>query len=231
MAAPNKVEIESAKTISGLHTLFNASFILEFLQPPASLNASVLMRAKYTHSSSHLGKSHPQAPPLHLHFSQKESFYVKSGIVGTTSSYSALDRKHVGESDIVTIDEWEPHRFWPHPEASGDSVMYVWAHPDETGKGDEMDRAFFENLLRYLSDVVEGKKGLDLVQVMLMQHVTASALVVFPTLWWLGPMRWWVPWKVQGMIAWVGTCFGYRALMREYTGEEEWEEYVRLKKA
>jgi hypothetical protein len=44
-------------------------------------------------------------------------------------------------------------------------------------------------------------------------------------------MRWWVPWKVQGMIAWVGTCFGYRALMREYTGEEEWEEYVRLKKA
>jgi hypothetical protein len=63
------------------------------------------------------------------------------------------------------------------------------------------------------------------------RHVTASALVVFPTAWWLGPMRWWVPWKIQGMIAWVGTCSGYRALMREYTGTEEWEEYVRLKKA
>jgi hypothetical protein len=47
--------------------------------------------------------------------------------------------------------------------------MYVWAHPDATGKGDEMDRAFFENLLRYLSDVVEGKKKISLVQVMLMQ--------------------------------------------------------------
>jgi hypothetical protein len=33
------------------------------------------------------------------------------------------------------------------------------------------------------------------------------------------------------MVAWVGMCFGYRALMREYMGEEEWEEYVRLKKA
>jgi hypothetical protein len=37
-----------------------------------------------------------------------------------------------------------------------------------------MDRLFFENLLRYLSDVDEGKGKLSLIQVMLMQYVANS---------------------------------------------------------
>jgi hypothetical protein len=53
--------------------------------------------------------------------------------------------------------------------------------------------------------------------------------VLFPTAWWLGPLRWWVPWHLQGAVAWVGKCCGYKALMKEYTMEEDWEEYVRSK--
>jgi hypothetical protein len=63
------------------------------------------------------------------------------------------------------------------------------------------------------------------------RHATASALVLLPKAWWLGALRWWVPWKLQGMVAWVGRWCGYTALMREYTSEEDWEEFVRLKKA
>jgi hypothetical protein len=63
------------------------------------------------------------------------------------------------------------------------------------------------------------------------RHASASALVLFPTAWWLGPLRWWVPWQLQGAIAWVGRCCGYRALMKKYTKEEDWEEYVKGKTA
>lgn len=63
------------------------------------------------------------------------------------------------------------------------------------------------------------------------RHASASALVVFPTAWWLGPLRWWVPWVVQAGVARVGRLAGYRALMERYTGKEEWDEYVRAKRA
>jgi hypothetical protein len=40
MPKPNKLDIESSTTISGPHTLFNASFILEILKVPSSLDAT-----------------------------------------------------------------------------------------------------------------------------------------------------------------------------------------------
>lgn len=54
---------------------------------------------------------------------------------------------------------------------------------------------------------------------------------MFPTVWWLGPLRWWVPWVFQAGVAQVGRMAGYRALMEKYTQKEEWEEYVRAKRA
>jgi hypothetical protein len=76
--------------------LYDGSFILEFLQPAPELNASVLMRATYRggHDLISLGNNHPQAPPLHTHFPQSESFFVKDGAVGTTTTYDAIDTTH-----------------------------------------------------------------------------------------------------------------------------------------
>lgn len=221
-------DIKAAKTISGPHTLYNDSFILEFLDPPPALKATALMRSTYLCPSNKLGKAHPQAPPLHLHFSQAETFFVTKGIIGTTLGYSATDQAWKAGTHHE-IAPWTPHCFWPHLHATEDSTMYVWAHPD--AGSDSMDRLFFENLLKYVSDASEGKTKLDLVQVMVMQHATASALVVFPTAWWLGPLRWWVPWMLQAGVSGVGRLFGYKALMEEYTGKEDWEEYLRTKRA
>jgi hypothetical protein len=54
---------------------------------------------------------------------------------------------------------------------------------------------------------------------------------MFPTARWLGPLRWWVPWALQSAIATVGMWCGYRPLMEEYTPREDWEEFLRTKKA
>jgi hypothetical protein len=63
------------------------------------------------------------------------------------------------------------------------------------------------------------------------RHATASALVMLPRWKWLGPLRWWLPWKLQAGFAWVARLMGYRALLKEYTPEEEWKEYVHAKRA
>ncbi|CAG5158154.1 uncharacterized protein ALTATR162_LOCUS5011 [Alternaria atra] len=167
MATTNLEAVETAKTISGPHTLFNSSFIIEFLEPPPTLNATVLMRTIYLTPANSKGKHHPQSPPLHLHFDQSETFYVAKGKVGTTLGWAAQDQAWTSEDGAFEIEPWVPHRFWPHPEAQEDSVLYVWAHP--TGTPDPMDRLFFENLLLYMSDVEEKKVSLSLIQIMLMQ--------------------------------------------------------------
>jgi hypothetical protein len=56
-------------------------------------------------------------------------------------------------------------------------------------------------------------------------------MVMFPTAWWLGPLRWWVPWVLQGGVAAVGRACGYRALMEEYMPAEEWSSYLHAKRA
>lgn len=54
---------------------------------------------------------------------------------------------------------------------------------------------------------------------------------MFPTAWWLGPLRWWIPFKFQAICAWIGKCCGYTALMREYTSDEDWAAFVKAKAA
>ncbi|KAF2027518.1 hypothetical protein EK21DRAFT_71764 [Setomelanomma holmii] len=155
------------------------------------------MRTTYIGAAQRQSKSHPQSPPLHLHFDQSESFFVGQGEVGTTSGWDARDEKWTAEKSVHEIVAWEPHRK-DHKlvgEKYLDEDSIAQAHPD--GVPEPMDRLFFENLLRYLSDVTEEKATLSLIQVMLMQHATASALVLFPTAWWLGPLRWWVPWELR----------------------------------
>ena len=62
------------------------------------------------------------------------------------------------------------------------------------------------------------------------RHVSATALVWFPTAKFLGPLRWWVPWKVQGAFAAAARLLGYQPLLEKYTPAAEWAKIQQAKK-
>lgn len=84
-----------------------------------------------------------------------------------------------------------------------------------------MDALFFKNLLVYVSDVASGKVKMDMLQMMLTQHVTNTAMIMFPKAWWLGPIRWWIPWHLQGAMAGIARLMGYTPQMKAYTSDED----------
>jgi hypothetical protein len=108
-----------------------------------------------------------------------------------------------------------------------DAVILVWAHP--AGGDADMDKVFFGNLLRYLSDVYEKKANLNPLKAMRMQDDTATIMLIFPTASWLGPLRWWVPWKLQAFIAAIARWTGTESIMEEYTDKEDWERIQKAK--
>ncbi|KAL2826272.1 hypothetical protein BDW59DRAFT_145334 [Aspergillus cavernicola] len=264
MMRPTQKEPRLPSPLGGPHKLFDGSFIIEFLQPSPELDASVLMRATYVggHEATKLGKKHPQAPPIHIHFEQSESVIVEAGVVGTTTTYDAIDTIHTTAANhaqtvprqglsppvpsrnadgVTEIPPWTPHNFWPvgpdHPfwsttdgqqyETSlpngrnSDTTILVWGHP-RTSNGPstgtlttdfppDMDPAFFLALLS-LVDAVHGQRltmspslGATL---MALQTASGSALLLAPTVWWLGPLRWMVPYAVQVMMEWIRRLCG-----------------------
>ena len=50
-------------------------------------------------------------------------------------------------------------------------------------------------------------------------------MVWFPTTWFLGPLRWWVPWKIQAALAGVARLVGKMPAMQKYTAKEDWEAF------
>lgn len=48
-------------------------------------------------------------------------------------------------------------------------------------------------------------------------------MVMFPRLWVLGPLRWWIPLQLQGIISAVARWSGTKPLMEKYCSKEEWE--------
>ncbi|KAL3481325.1 hypothetical protein BJX99DRAFT_243668 [Aspergillus californicus] len=267
---PTQKEARLPGPLGGPHKLFDGSFIIEFLQPSPELDASVLMRATYTgsHEATKLGKKHPQAPPLHIHFEQSESVIVEAGMVGLTTTYDAIDTVLTttgsypqsiprpglspplpsrSADGVTEIRPWTPHNFWPvapdHPfwstEAgqeyenslpngrTSDTTILVWGHPrtangPPTGKlttdfPPDMDAAFFLALLA-LVDAVHGQRmtmspslGATL---MALQTASGSALLIAPTAWWLGPLRWMVPYSAQVVMEWIRRLFGGENVVR-----------------
>jgi hypothetical protein len=123
---------------------------------------------KHDHPLSNKGKGHPQvrysacAPPLSL--SSTPPLPPPSSL----AKYSLKSPPHENPP-------WQPHSFWPVPDSTEDAVLLVWAHPSNPPEA--MDRVFFTNILRYVSDVHEKKVGLDVLQVMLMQSVAPAKFV------------------------------------------------------
>ncbi|KAJ4297701.1 hypothetical protein N0V90_005596 [Kalmusia sp. IMI 367209] len=160
-AEPSIKELDTAKTISGPFSQFDNSVIFEYVEPPASLNAT--------------------------------------------------------------------HTFYPCADAQEDTTIYLWAHPEKVP--DPMDRLFFQTLLGYISDVYEKKAPMSVLQIMVTQHASATAMVMFPRAWWLGPLRWWIPWQLQGLAATIGRFFGYKGLIEKHTAPEEWANYLHSKRS
>lgn len=167
---------------------FHNSFEITYFNPHPNRNASVLMRSRYisSHPDTQLGKKHAQTPPLHIHFSQAESFVVLQGRCGGTQGYDLVDRVWLKEDGVQTVPPWVPHTFWPvardsckatggDQECGEDGVLLMWAHPKIPGSRGEgvfppsMDWLFFQSLLGNVSDVHEGKVKMDLPLLMLMQ--------------------------------------------------------------
>ncbi|KAL5337268.1 hypothetical protein BJX70DRAFT_370362 [Aspergillus crustosus] len=261
---PSQQEPRLPAPLGGPHTMFGGSFIIEFLQPGPDLDASFLFRATYVggHEAVKKGKGHPQAPPLHAHLSQSESFIVEAGAVGTSASWGAIDTIHTPTADhvqsvspsslsppipsrndegVTEIVPWMPHNFWPvapdHPfwstsegqqyESSlpngrnSDTTVLIWGHPNTVKRPStgtlisafppDMDAAFFLALLT-LVDVISSKRvpitPAFMAKFMGLQTASGTAMLIFPTAWWLGPLRWAVPWSLQVGLEWTRKLLG-----------------------
>jgi hypothetical protein len=106
---------------------------------------------------------------------QSEISQILTGRVGTTNGYSLTDTIWTPADPPHEIPPWQPHTFWPISDSTEDAVFLVWAHP--SNPPESMDRVFFTNILRYVSDVHEKKAKLDVLQVMSMQSVTPANFV------------------------------------------------------
>ncbi|KAK3669206.1 hypothetical protein LTR78_010903 [Recurvomyces mirabilis] len=206
--------------VCGPLVLFHRSLIVEFLEPDDTTpNSTVVIKVTFKgqHANTKLGKAHPaasldlpwRAPPLHLHFEQSESFVMLSGRLGNTMGWDAKDRVFTPADGVNEIPPWLPHNFWPDPTCTDeDTVVVLWAHPEATPS--PMQINFFESLFLLLSEKYEAGQTPDFLQLCLSQQEVATAGVIFPTAWWLGPLRWGVPWIMQSSMAQVARWCGYK---------------------
>lgn len=168
------------------------------------------------------------------------------GSIGTTTTYSAIDTIHTpdttGAANPHEIDPWVPHSFWPDPNASQDTTILVWAHPNPDDMDEKMDRLFFQNSVRFCHSFCPPlsflffsfrhsqlefsvEKANEMRQPgVVNRHVSATALVWFPRAWFLGPLRWWIPYQFQALCALMARCAGMKPLIEKYMSENEWEE-------
>ncbi|KAL2869128.1 uncharacterized protein BJX67DRAFT_371079 [Aspergillus lucknowensis] len=210
--------------LGGPHVLFDGSFILEFLEPSPELARD--------------------APPLHIHFTQVESFIIEAGAIGTTTTYDVIDTIHTitashqqsapraglsppvpmrnDDDGVIPIPPWTPHNFWPvvptHPFWSTAEGPRSWSGGIlTTDFPPDMDAAFFLAILS-LVDAISAKRismSPSLVATLLsMQTESDSAKIMAPTACWLGPLRWWVPWKAQVAVESVRKLLGGRSAVK-----------------
>jgi hypothetical protein len=169
------------------------------------------VRLPANHHLLELGKKNPQVPPLHLHFDQIETFKILQGAYGVTTGYDLKDTILTPDSPPFHITPMMPHFPWPVPGKTGngeDTIILLVVHPKATEQPLGVD--FFFDLFQHISDAYEQKKMPDLLKLMHAQHETASSNVMFPSLWFLGSLRWWVPWKLQAGVAMLASWMGYK---------------------
>nr|POF00960.1 hypothetical protein CFP56_20908 [Quercus suber] len=154
-------------------------------------------------------KQHPQVPPLHLHFSQTETFQILKGKFGVEAGWDRRNHILTPESGPFDIPPWVPHMPYPVP-GHDDTVVLLWAHPQI--KDDALDAIFFERLFLLLDKRYRQGTQPDALQMLLWSHETASVGVMLPSWKLLGPLRWLMPWLMQAGMAVLAKVLGYESL-------------------
>jgi hypothetical protein len=130
------------------------------------------------------------------------------------------------------------HHFWSTSEGkayesscprgrNSDTILLIWGHPRThnnpptggltTAFPPDLDAAWFLALLA-LVDAVHGQRlsmgpGLGAI-LMAMQTASGASLLMAPTAWWLGPLRWAIPWSAQVAFEWGRRLFDRRSIVQ-----------------
>lgn len=140
---------------------------------------------------------------------------------------------------ILTAGSVAPdHPFWSTAEGqqyeaalpngrNSDSTILLWGHP-RTGTDaptgtlasdfpPDMDPAFFLAVLS-LVDAITAKRvamGLGTAATLFgLQTESDSALLIAPTAWWLGPLRWMIPWSAQCTVERIRKICGGKDIVK-----------------
>lgn len=113
------------------------------------------------------------------------------------------------------------HPFWSTEEGqqyeatlpngrNSDSTALIWGHPRTGGNTPtgsltsdfppDMDGAYFLALLSFVDAITAPRVAMNLstaATLFGLQTKSDSALIIAPTAWWLGPLRWMIPWGAQ----------------------------------
>ncbi|TKX22376.1 hypothetical protein C1H76_5484 [Elsinoe australis] len=213
---PDAILQADEQVVYGPFSTFDGAFIVEIIQPGKNRNASTIVRATYKagHAINRKGKDADHAPPLHLHMMQSETFHVLSGKIGVTHGYELKDTILTAADGPFEIIPYMPHRPWPVPDCKEDTTILMIATPENVPN--PIGGLFFRDIFLYSDDCHVGKAKFDPLQVLLMQHVTDSAPVMFPGAWYLGPARWWIPLRLQGLAAWIAGSMVYSPRLAKY---------------
>ncbi|KAF2215464.1 hypothetical protein CERZMDRAFT_94873 [Cercospora zeae-maydis SCOH1-5] len=144
---------------------------------------------------------------------QTETFKVLQGEMAVVRGWDEEEFILRPENTPFDVKAWEPHTPYCYG-GDEDTIVLIRAHPP--ADDDPLGAVFFEHLFRLLDEAHRAKMAPDLVQVMVMQHATDSALIMFPSVRLLGSLRWRIPWLLQGAIAYVGGLLGYTPEIKRF---------------
>ncbi|PPJ50977.1 hypothetical protein CBER1_06844 [Cercospora berteroae] len=144
---------------------------------------------------------------------QTETFNVIQGEMAIVTGWKEEEKILRPNNTPIDVKPMLPHTPYCYG-GDEDTIVLIRAHP--AAENDPLGAVFFEHLFRLLDEAHRAKKVPDVIQVMVMQHATDSALIMFPSVSWLGSLRWQIPWLFQGALANLGWLLGYTPEIKRF---------------
>lgn len=108
-----------------------------------------------------------------------------------------------------------------------DTTVLIWAHPrtgSDTPTGrlasdfpPDMDAAFFLALLSFVDAITSRRVAMTpstAARFFGLQTESGLGLLIAPSCWWLGPLRWMIPWSAQCALEWVRKMCGGKDIVK-----------------